>query len=276
MDKKFVLSRALVYLLILIFVTISLFPFYYMFICATNSNAQIQSIPPSLVPGAKLADNYGTLDEKIDVPRVTFNSLFTAVLFTGLALLLHSMAGYALVKYRFRGRGIAFAVVMLTMILPQEMTYIPRFSLMNRFGWVNSYQALILPALANSFGVFLMRQNFIAFPTSLIEQGRIDGAGEFGIFFRIVMPNMRPALGALGIYMFMSIWNSFMWPLIILGTKDMYTFPVALAVLEGNPWRKEMGVIMLGSAIAILPILLIFLMFQKQFIAGIMGGAVKG
>ncbi|MEG1262683.1 MAG: carbohydrate ABC transporter permease [Clostridia bacterium] len=269
------MRRALVYGMLSIALLASLFPFFYMFVCATNDNAAIQAIPPSLVPGSMLAHNYSVLDEKVGVARVAFNSLVTALIYTSFTLLFHSMAGYALVKFKFRGRGLFWGMLLITMMLPQEMTYIPRFSLMNRIGWTNSYQALIFPALANSFGVFLMRQNFQAFPTSLIEQGRIDGSSEFGIFFRIALPNMKPALGALGIYMFMSNWNSFMWPLIILGTKDMYTFPVALAMLDGNPWRKEMGVIMLASAISILPILLIFLLFQKQFVAGVMGGAIK-
>ena len=269
------LQKALVYLLLGLAALVSLFPFYYMFVSSTNSNIEILHNPPSLTPGAYLIKNFAVLDEKIGVARVTFNSLFVALVFTGLTLLFHTMAGYALVKYRFRGRALAFGIIMLTMMLPQEMTFIPRFSLMNRLGWANSYQALVLPALANAFGVFLMRQNIINFPTSLIEQARIDGCNEMSIFFRIVLPNMKPALGALGIYMFMSSWNSFMWPLIILGTKDMYTFPVALAVLDGNPWRKEMGVMMLAVTIAVLPTMLIFLVMQRQFISGIMGGAIK-
>jgi len=134
---------------------------------------------------------------------------------------------------------------------------------------------VVLPGLANAFGIFLMRQNMLSFPASLIEAARIDGYGEMGIFFRVVLPNMKPAVGALGIYMFMSMWNNFMWPLIILGTKSMYNFPVALSMLDGVVWRKDYGVIMLATSLATLPILLIFLIFQKQFVAGVMGGAVK-
>lgn len=268
-------ARIAIYLFLVAAVIVALFPFFYMFICSTNSNAEILKMPPSLTVGTHLFENIKTLDDKINILRVTFNSLFTALVYTGLTLLLHSMAGYAIVKYKFKGRMLAFGVIMLTMMMPQEVTFIPRFALLSKMGWANSYQALILPALANSFGIFLMRQNIMSFPDSLLEQARIDGCNEFRTFFSIVLPNLKPALGALGIYMFMSNWNSFMWPLIILGTKDMYTFPVALAMLDGNPWRKEMGVIMLASAIAILPIMLIFLLFQKQFIAGIMGGAVK-
>lgn len=273
--KRHAGDKILLYLFLAAAVVVALFPFFYMFVCSTNSNAEILKMPPSLTVGTHLLENFATLDEKINVPRVIFNSLFTALVYTALALLLHSMAGYAIVKFKFKGKGLIFAMIMLTMMLPQEVTFIPRFQLLNQMGMADSYQALILPALANAFGIFLMRQNIMAFPDSLLEQARIDGCSEFRTFFFIVMPNLKPALGALGIYMFMSSWNSFMWPLIILGSKEMYTFPVALAMLNGNPWRKEMGVIMLGSAIAILPIMLIFLLFQKQFIAGIMGGAVK-
>ena len=120
-----------------------------------------------------------------------------------------------------------------------------------------------------------MRQNMLAFPTSLIEAARIDGCGEIGIFLKVVLPSQKPAIGALGIYMFMSMWNNFMWPLIILSTKSMYNFPVALAMLDGVAWRKDYGVVMLATVCAVLPIMIIFLIFQKQFVAGVMGGAVK-
>jgi lactose/L-arabinose transport system permease protein len=246
-----------------------------MFVSSTNSNVEILSIPPKLTIGSSLWVNFKNLNEKINLWRIAANSLFISLMFTFLALLLHSMAGYALAKYNFRWKGAFFAMIMLTMMLPQEVTYIPRFLLMSRLGWANSFQAVILPPLANAFGIFLMRQNMLAFPTSLIDAASIDGCGEIQIFFRIVLPNMKPALGALGIYMFMNSWNSFMWPLIILSTSDMHTFPLALSILSGSYWRKDYGLIMLAASVAVLPIMTMFLVFQKQFIAGIMGGAIK-
>lgn len=263
------------YVLLAIAVLIALFPFYYMFVSATNSNAEILSAPPTLTPGDSLAENIDTLNSKIDLGRVLVNSLFVSFSFTFLTVFIASMAGYALVKYSFRGRDFLFGVIMVTMMIPAESMYIPLFTLMNEIGWANTYQAVILPPLANAFGLFLMRQNFLSFPTTLIEAARIDGYNEMQIFWRIVMPNMKPALAALGIYMFMSAWNNFMWPLIILGTKDMYTFPVALSMLEGNQWRRDYGVIMLAASITTLPIMGIFLAFQKHFVAGIMGGRSK-
>lgn len=268
-------KKVATYVLLAIAVLIALFPFYYMFVSATNSNAEILSAPPTLTPGDSLAENIDTLNSKIDLGRVLVNSLFVSFSFTFLTVFIASMAGYALVKYSFRGRDFLFGVIMVTMMIPAESMYIPLFTLMNEIGWANTYQAVILPPLANAFGLFLMRQNFLSFPTTLIEAARIDGYNEMQIFWRIVMPNMKPALAALGIYMFMSAWNNFMWPLIILGTKDMYTFPVALSMLEGNQWRRDYGVIMLAASITTLPIMGIFLAFQKHFVAGIMGGAIK-
>lgn len=262
-------------MILVIAVLASLFPFYFMFISATNLNADILNFPPKLIAGANLIRNFTILSSKINILRVMFNSIFVSVVYTLLTILLYSAAGFALAKYEFKGKGLIFGFIMLTMMIPQQVLYIPLFNLMTKIGLSNTYAAVILPLLANAFGIFLMRQNMISFPTALIEASRIDGYNELGIFFKIVLPNMKPSLGALGIYMFTSMWNNFMWPLIILGTKDMYTFPVALAMLDGNPNKKDFAVIMLATSLATLPILLIFLVFQKYFVAGVMGGAVK-
>ena len=180
-----------------------------------------------------------------------------------------------LAKFDFKGKGLIFSFIMVSMMIPPQVMYVPLFQLFVATGMTNTYTAVILPALANAFGIFLMRQNMMNFPTALVEAARIDGYSEFGIFCRIVLPNVKPALSALVIYMFTSMWNNFMWPLIVLETKDMYNFPVALAVLDGNPTNKDFAVILLATAIATLPILIIFMVFQKQFVAGVMGGAVK-
>ena len=267
--------KAITYVFLALAAFLSLFPFYFMFVSATHSTAEILSITPHLGVGGSQMENWVNLSRKMDVLRVCWNSLVMAGSYTLLTMLFHSMAGYALTKYSFKGKNLMFAVIMLTMMIPGQVLYVPLFTMISGMGWANTYSSVVLPTLANAFGIFLMRQNMLAFPNALIEAARIDGYGEISIFFRIVMPNMKPALGALGIYMFMSMWNSFMWPLIILGTKSMYNFPVALAMLDGVVWRKDYGVIMLASSIATLPILLIFLAFQKQFVAGVMSGAVK-
>lgn len=258
-----------------IVVFMSLFPFYLMFVSSTLSNNEILSESPRMIFGTNLMQNIQNLNERINIVKVLFNSIFITLTYTALSLILHSMAGYALAKFDFKGKTIIFGVILATLMIPFQVLLIPLFKMMNGIGWQNTYQAVIIPSLANAFGIFLMRQNMLSFPNSLIEAARIDGCGEFSIFFKIVLPTLKPAIGALGIYNFMAQWGNFMWPLIILSTKDKYTLPVALAALEGLQ-RKDYGMIMLGSTIATIPIMIIFLIFQRQFVSGMLGGSVKG
>jgi lactose/L-arabinose transport system permease protein len=268
-------EKTIVYIIILFALFVSLAPFYIMFVSSTNSNVDILSLPPKMSVGNHLMKNWQLLNEKVDILRVFSNSVFVSFIYTTLTIFLSAVSGYAISKYNFKGKNIIFSLILVTIMLPGQVMYVPLFQMMNNLGWANSYQAIILPGLANAFGLFLMRQNMMGFPDSLIESARIDGYGEISIFFKIVLPNMKPALGALGIYIFSSSWNSFMWPLIILSTKNMYTLPVALSVLNGVSWRREYGVILLGATIATLPIIIIFLIFQKQFVSGILGGSIK-
>lgn len=264
-----------IYVFLALVAFVSLFPFYFMFVSGSNTNMAILSAPPRLIPGSELVNNFKLLVEKIDIFRVAFNTLFVSIVYTLISLFLFSSAGYALAKFEFKGKNLFFGFIMLSMMIPAQVLYVPLFRLFIATDMTNTYSAIILPTLANAFGVFLMRQNMLSFPTALVEASRIDGCSEFGIFLRIVLPNIKPALGALVIYMFTSMWNNFMWPLIVIGTKDMYTFPVALAMLDGIPTNKNFAVVLLATSIATLPILVIFLIFQKQFVAGVMGGAVK-
>ncbi|CDF58806.1 carbohydrate ABC transporter permease [Thermobrachium celere] len=270
-----ILTQILVYIVLIIGVVISFFPFYLMFVSSTHTSGEILSLPPKLNIGSNLINNFKKLNDDIGILRVFFNSLFIAVVYTILTVLLSSMAGYAFAKFNFKGKKIFFAIVLATIMIPNQVLLVPLFDMMNKFGWINTYKAVLIPTLANAFGIFLMRQNMLSFPDSVIEAARIDGYGEFSIFFKIVLPTMRPALGALAIYMFMNQWNNFMWPLIVLRTKNMYTLPIALSTLNGMS-RIDYGEIMLGTTIATLPIMIVFLIFQKQFIKGVLGGAVKG
>jgi lactose/L-arabinose transport system permease protein len=246
-----------------------------MFISGSNSNIAILTAPPRMIPGSLLIENLDLLLSKLNIYRVSFNSIFIAITYSIIALLIYSMAGFALAKYKFKGKGIIFGFIMGSMMIPAQILYVPLFRMMISINMTNSYQAVIFPLLANAFGVFLMKQNMMAFPSAILEAGRIDGLNDYKLFFRLVLPNIKPALSALLIYMFTSIWNNFMWPLIILGSKKMYTFPVALAMLDANPTNKNYAVILLASSMATIPILFVFVVFQKQFVAGVMGGSVK-
>ncbi|SNX52722.1 carbohydrate ABC transporter permease [Thermoanaerobacterium sp. RBIITD] len=267
-------SKILIYLVLIVGVVISIFPFYMMFVSATHSSGEILKFPPQLNIGKKLIKNYLTIQSDINFWRVLMNSLLISTLYTILTVFLCSITGFAFAKYDFKGKNIFFSILLATMMIPNQALLIPLFNMMSKLGWIDTYQAIILPTLANVFGIFLMRQNMISFPNALIDAARIDGLGEFGIFFKVVLPNMKPSLGALAIYMFMSQWNNFMWPLIALRSNDMFTFPVALAQLNGFS-RIDYGEIMFGASASAIPIIIVFLIFQRQFISGILGGAVK-
>ena len=218
--KKF--GKVFCYVVLTISAFLSLFPFYFMFVSGTNTNNQILSVPPKLTPGTELLNNFSILNGKVDLLTSTFNTLFISVVYTLLALLLFSAAGYALAKFEFKGKGIIFGFIMGSMMIPSLVMYVPLFEMMIELNMTDSHWAVILPLLANAFGIFLMRQNMMNFPTALMEAGRIDGVSELGIFARIVLPNIKPALGALVIYMFTSMWNNFMWPLMVTRqTKTM-------------------------------------------------------
>ncbi|MER5612588.1 carbohydrate ABC transporter permease [Streptomyces sp. NPDC002215] len=269
------LGRYAVRLLLAAGAVVSLVPFLWMAIAATHSTSDLFHSPPPFLPGGRLLDNLARLQDTIGFGRVLLNSVGIAVVHTVLSSLISAMCGYGLAKYRFRGRGLLLGAVLATMMIPFQVLLVPLFQMMASVGWIDSYQAVILPFLANSFGILLMRQGFVDFPDELLESARIDGSGELRTFYQVVLPCVRPQLGALVIFTFMAQWNSFIWPLLMLNSEDKYTVPVALNTLTGLSHVDYSG-LMLGSLLATLPLMLLFLLFQRQFVAGLLGGAVKG
>ncbi|WP_406162025.1 carbohydrate ABC transporter permease [Streptomyces sp. NBC_01005] len=269
------LGRYAVRLLLAAGAVVSLVPFLWMAIAATHSTSDLFHSPPPFLPGGRLLDNLVRLQDTIGFGRVLLNSVGIAVVHTALSSLISAMCGYGLAKYRFRGRGLLLGVVLATMMIPFQVLLVPLFQMMASVGWIDSYQAVILPFLANSFGILLMRQSFVDFPDELLESARIDGSGELRTFYQVVLPCVRPQLGALVTFTFMAQWNSFIWPLLMLNSEDKYTVPVALNTLTGLSHVDYSG-LMLGSLLATLPLMLLFLLFQRQFVAGLLGGAVKG
>lgn len=253
---------------------VSLVPFLWMAVASTRSTSELFHSPPPFLPGGQLLDNLARLEETIGFGRVMLNSLGIALVHTALGSLVSAMCGYGLAKFRFRGRGLLLGVILATMMIPFQVLLVPLFQMMANLGWVNSYQAVILPFLASSFGILLMRQGFLDFPDELLESARIDGSGELRTFYTVVLPCVRPQLGALVIFTFMSAWNSFIWPLLMLNSEDKYTVPVALNTLTGLS-RVDYSGLMLGSLLATLPLMILFLCFQRQFVSGLLGGAVK-
>lgn len=254
---------------------VMLAPFYFMFVFATQSRTQIYSLPPPLWFGNDLLLNLQILTERLPFWRNLGWSLYVALASTALTLLFCSMAGYAFALMEFRFKNALFTLVMATMLLPSFMNMIPTFLIMDALGWIDQHRALYIPGAASAFGIFLMRQFAAAsVPKDLIEAARLDGCGEFGIYWRIVLPLMKPALGTLGLVTFIASWNNFIGPLIVMRSADNYTLPLALRSLQ-SPVNTEWGALMTGSAIATLPLLVLFVLCSRQLIAGLTSGAVK-
>ncbi len=254
---------------------IMLAPFYFMFVFATHSRTEIFSLPPPLFFGDDFFNNLKILTDRMPFWRNLGWSVYVAVLSTVLTLLFCAMGGYAFALFDFKYKNALFALVMGTMLLPSFMNMIPTFMIMDVLGWIDQPRALYIPGAASAFGIFLMRQ-FVAssIPKDLVEAARMDGCSELGIFWRIVLPLLKPALGTLGLITFIASWNNFIGPLIVMRSPDMYTLPLALRSLQ-SPVNTEWGALMTGSAIATLPLVVLFILASKQLISGLTAGAVK-
>ncbi len=254
---------------------VMLAPFYFMFVFATQSRTDIFNLPPPLWFGDSLQVNLDILTARLPFWRNLGWSLYVALASTALTLLFCSMAGYAFALMQFRFKNALFGLVMATMLLPSFMNMIPTFLVMDALGWIDQHRALYVPGAASAFGIFLMRQFAGAsVPRELVEAARMDGCGEFGIYWRIVLPLLRPALGTLGLVTFIASWNNFMGPLVVLRSVENYTLPLALRSLQ-SPVNTEWGALMAGSAVATIPLLVLFAISSRQLIAGLTTGAVK-
>ena len=222
----------------------------------------------------KLTSNYRNLWKAVPYNRYFINSVFIATASTLLTLFFCSLGGYAFAKYQFRGKKILFGILLASMMIPFQVLLVPLFGLMYDIGWLNSYKAIIIPFSVGAFGVFLMRQFIVTIPSELLDAARIDGCSEFGIYYRIVLPIIKPALGALTIYTFLSSWNGYLWPLIVLRDEVKYTLPIGLANLVGI-YRQDYGMLMAGTLLSLLPIIILFLAMQREFVQGITLGGVK-
>ena len=251
-------------------------PFYFMFVYATHNRDAIFTLPPPLFFGTDFLANFNILISKIALWRSLGWSLYVALAATALTLLFCSMGGYAFAMFEFRFKKPLFTLVMGTMLLPSFLGMIPSFMIMDALGWLDQPRALYIPGAASAFGIFMMRQ-FVssAVPRDLIEAARMDGCGEFRIYWSIVLPLLQPALGTLGLITFIGSWNNFIGPLIVMRSPEMYTFPLALRSMH-NPADTEWGALMAGAAIATIPLLILFAISSRRLIDGLTAGAVRG
>lgn len=266
----------LVYIVLALGAALSVFPLYFMFVVATRSNDAIGGLPPVLTPGGQLAGNVQRLLDNADAHflRGLLNSVLVSGAVTISVVLFSTLAGFAFAKLRFRGRNALLLVIVATMAIPVQLGLIPLYILMVKLGWTGELKAVIVPFLVSGFGVFMMRQYASsAVSDELIEAARVDGCSTLRIYWNVVLPAVRPAAAVLGLFTFMQTWNDFLWPYSVLN-QDQPTVQLSLATLSSG-YYSDFSQIFAGTALATLPLLLVFVLFGRQIIGGIMEGALK-
>lgn len=259
-------ARALLYAILLLGGLAMVFPFLWMVASSLKNAADIYTL--SLIPPDPTLDNYRSVLRDTAFVRWFGNSLIIAAVTTVSVAFFDSLAGYTLAKFRFPGRQAIFVMILSTLMVPTEMLVIPWYLMSINLHWSNSYWGIMFPGVISAFGVFLMRQFFESVPNDLIDAARIDGVSEFGIFWRVALPLVKPAVAALCIFTFLGNWNAFLWPLIVTRTPDMRTLPVGIAFFSTEA-GSAYELIMTAAALATIPVLLVFAVFQRQIIRGI-------
>ena len=265
--------RAIVWVLLLAGGILMVMPFAYMLSTSLKTNAEVYEL--SLLPRAPTLENYRRLGGASGFPRWFLNSLAIAVVTTASVLFFDSLVGYTLAKFRFRGRRVVFLAILSTLMIPTEMLVLPWYVMSKNLGWLDTYWGIMFPGMMTGFGTFLMKQFFESVPDELLEAGRVDGLGEFQIWWRIAMPLVGPALSALAIFTFLGNWTAFLWPLISTTQRELYTLPVGFASFSGE-FQREWEMVMAGASVATLPVLLVFVLLQKYIVRGVMLTGIKG
>ncbi|NLK99938.1 MAG: carbohydrate ABC transporter permease [Clostridiales bacterium] len=271
------LYKIFIYVICILLAILSILPFYIMFVNATRGTYEIQSNALSLIPSKYLLSNYKVFEGKSFSPIVGFiNSMIISTGVTALTAYFSSMTAYALVAYNWKLRQPFFAFILAVMMVPGQLTSIGFYQFMYRIGWTNSYLPLILPAIAAPTVVFFMRQYLIGtLSLDIVNSGRIDGAGEFHIFNRIIIPIMKPAIATQAIFAFVGSWNNYFMPSILLTSKEKYTMPIMISQLKGDIYKTEYGSVYLGLALTVLPLFIVYFALSKYIIAGVALGGVK-
>ena len=268
--------KTFAYIVLILMAASMLVPFLWMVSASFQSDNQIFSGGINFIPSPFVTSNYSEVTGTLPVGRYFFNSLFVAITTTVFQVAISAMAGFAFAKFKFGFKEIIFIFVLVTMMIPPQVNIIPLFFMMREFGWINTYQGLIIPGIFGAFGIFMMRQWFVSMPDSLIESAKIDGCSMLKIFFKIALPLALPAVVTLSIFSFVSMYNSFMWPLIITNSDLLRTLPVALASFKGS-FRDtiEWGQMLALCVLSLLPVLAVFFAGKKYFINDILSGGVK-
>jgi ABC-type glycerol-3-phosphate transport system permease component len=266
---------ALLYGMLILFSAFMLIPMVFAVLGSLKPEAEIFTVPIQWLPSSPQWQNY-ILPFQKNIGRYFVNSMFVSIVQTVSPMILCSMAGYSLAKFNYPGRNLVFLFILSTIMLPIQVTLVPTYLIIKELGWVNSYLGLIVPGLATTFGTFLMRQFFLSLPSEYMDAARIDGAGEPRIFWSIMMPMCRPALSALGIFSFTASWNSFLWPLVVVNQDELRTVPLGIVFYMGEQRVPEYGQLLAVSVIATIPVLLLFIILQRELIRGAAMSGLKG
>jgi multiple sugar transport system permease protein len=272
-DWRRPVARALLYLIMLLGGLGMVFPFVWMVVSSLKSASEIYSL--SLVPPNPSLANYREVLDETPFVRWFANSLLVALITTASVAFFDSLVGYVLAKFRFPGRQVIFVVILSTLMVPTEMLVIPWYVLAINMHWTDSYWGIMFPGVISAFGIFLMRQFFMGVPDDLLDAARLDGFSEFRIFWKIALPLVKPALAALCIFTFLGNWNAYIWPLIVVRSEEMRTLPVGVAFFSSEA-GSAFHLIMAAAAMATIPVILVFIVFQRQIIKGIALTGVKG
>ncbi|WFT73955.1 carbohydrate ABC transporter permease [Halobacillus naozhouensis] len=271
--KKGKIERSLIIILMVIGGVLVSIPFIWMISSSFKPESEVLAIPPTLFPENPTLDNYIKLFTTMNFAVYLKNTIIV-VLCSFIGLLFNAMAGYGFAKYQFKGREKIFYLVLATMMIPGQVTMIPVYLLLNEMGLTNTMTGIVLPGLAVAFSIFLFRQFMTTIPNDLLEAARLDGAGEFYIFFRLVIPIAKPIFAVQGILTFIAGWNSFLWPLIIANDESLYTLSVGLSLLQGQ-YANNFALQMAGAAFMVVPIIIIFSFFQKYIVEGFTMSGIK-
>lgn len=259
-------------LLALALVTIT--PFIWMLVSSFAPNSEIVKIGGSFFPKMSTFQNYIDVQEKFNFMRMFANSLFISVLTTAIIIYTSSLIGFVFAKFEFKGKNLLFGVVLATMMLPWAVTIIPKYEMMVNFGWLDSYKALIIPSMVSGFGIFMFRQSISQISDEMLEAARVDGASDFFIFHKIILPMSRNTISSLAIFQFLWSWEDFLWPYLMINDENKQLISVGLRLFNGQ-YGTDYGGLFAATSISIIPVVIVYIVFQKQFIAGIATGSNK-
>lgn len=255
------------YAVLMLGLVATLLPFFYIMVSSLKTEAELRQTPPDFFPAAPTLKHYTAIltDERIPVGQNLFNSIFVSLMRVGITLFTSSYAGYIFAKYHFKGKNLAFGLILIQIMIPFQVVMIPNYLIVVKLGLIDSLWALIIPSMVDAYGIFLMKQFIESMPTELMDAARIDGASEFGIYSKIILPQMGPPLASLGIFTFMATWNDYLWPLIVLTSPEKRTIPLLLVWFQTQHVSNQ-GLVLAASILTLLPIFFVYIFLQRWIV----------